>query len=71
MDVGQQQRSFNAPSACRDVGNGVIAAGICVPRDEAHRRSIPVPLICPLSFFIMTAMGAFYSRPPRLFGPAG
>jgi hypothetical protein len=34
VDVGQQQRSFYAPSACRDLGHGVVAAGISAPQDE-------------------------------------
>ena len=36
MDVGQQQRSFYAPSTGRDLGHGVVTAGMFVPHGEGR-----------------------------------
>ena len=36
MDVGQQQRGFYAPSTGRDLGHGVVIAGIFVSHGELY-----------------------------------
>jgi len=64
VDVGQQQRSFNAPSTSRDLGHGVAAAGIYVSNGEGCDE-----LYCPVThsvvFFI--SLGSTSSPSVQIF----